>query len=227
MPAQTLIGATALLHVPNAPEAKPETYSVSAKSGDWLVITGLNNYRSNDVSIDPSSIPPNVLMPIYRRRLVPADDAILSVEFETMKGWQFVAELRNGDDEKLPFGAVARLLAEQSISTMDTVLNERSRAYFGAAPETGVIEVIWSEKDEKRVCWAPYSLKKAIAAHPDARVIRETLVCHFSPADNHRRPAVDEAPQNAEPTSKLDATPHELPTVQRPEDDAPWFAIYL
>ncbi len=227
MPAQTLTGATALLHVPNAPEAKPETYSVSAKSGDWLVITGLNNYRSNDVSIDPSSIPPNVLMPIYRRRLVPADDAILSVEFETMKGWQFVAELRNGDDEKLPFGAVARLLAEQSISTMDTVLNERSRAYFGAAPETGVIEVIWSEKDEKRVCWAPYSLKKAIAAHPDARVIRETLVCHFSPADNPRRPAVGEAPQNAEPTSKLDATPHELPTVQRPEDDAPWFAIYL
>ena len=181
IPAQTLTGATALLLVPNAPDAKPETYAVTTKSGDWLVVTGLNNYRINEISIDPNTIPPNVLMPIYRRRLVPADDAILSVAFETMKGWQFVAEVRDLDGQKLPFGAVARLISLEGISTMDTVLNERSRAYFGAAPETGVIEVIWSENGAKRTCWAPYSIKKAIAKDPEALVIRETLVCHQAP----------------------------------------------
>lgn len=214
IPAQTLTGATALLKVEHAPDARPETYAVTAKSGDWLVVTGLNNYRINDISIDPNSIPPNVLMPIYRRNLVPADDAVLAVPFETMKGHQLVVEVRDVSGGKLPFGAVARLLAHKSISTMDTVLNERSRAYFGAAPETGVIEVIWSENDVRRTCWAPYSLKKALAEKTDARIVRETVVCHFSSELQAKESSTDRT-QNR---TSAENTANEMTESDKPRD---------
>ena len=186
-PAKRVNGASAFLEVPDAPEARPQQYSVATRAGDRIFITDLNNYQMNDITIDPNSIPANVMMPVYMQRLVPADDAVLFVSYETMKGWQFVPELTNREGQRLPFGSVARIVAHNLLSGMDTVLNERGRAYFSAAPMTGVVEVVWDENQERHTCWAPYSLKKEVNANPDVRLIRQSLVCREAPKQQHNK----------------------------------------
>ena len=181
-PAKRVSGASAIIEVPDAPEAVPEQYSVATRTDDSIFITDLNNYQSNDITIDPNSVPANVMMPIYMKRLVPADDAVLAVKYETMKGWQFVPELSTPDGAKLPFGARVRIIAHGLLSGMDTVLNERSRAYFAAAPITGVVEAVWLEKNVRHACFAPYSLKKETEANPKIRLIRKSLVCRKVPS---------------------------------------------
>ena len=181
LPAKRVVGGSAIIEVPGAPEAKPETFTAAARLGDRFFITDLNNYQANDITIDPNSIPANVMMPIYLQRLVPADDAVLAIKYETMKGWQFAPQMTRTDGARLPFGAHARIVAHGLLSGMDTVLNERSRAYFSAAPMTGVVEVVWRGKRGRRACWAPYSLKKDIDADPNIRVIQKTLVCREVP----------------------------------------------
>ena len=122
------------------------------------------------------------MMPLYLRRMVPADDAVLAVSFETMLGWQFVPELHLPDGTPLPFGASTHIIAHGAISGMDTVLNQNARAYFPAAPITGVVEARWEEEGEALRCWAPYSLKKSLTESSDGRtIVRQSLSCHFWP----------------------------------------------
>ena len=146
------------------------------------MITGLNNYRINEVAINPNTIPANVVMPVYIRRLVPADDAILDVKYETMKGWQFVPEIHFENGERLPFGTTVRIVGHDLLSQMDTVLNERARAYFPSAPLQGTIEAIWEEKQERKTCWANYDIQQDIGKQKEGRAIRKTLTCVPTPA---------------------------------------------
>ena len=118
-------------------------------------------------------------MPIYVRRLVPADDAILEVAFETMKGYQFVPEMLLDDGSKLPFGTTVRIVGNELLSGMDTVLNERARAYFPSAPLKGVIEAIWESNGERQTCWAPYDITRESEQTPEGRAVRKTVTCKF------------------------------------------------
>ena len=116
-------------------------------------------------------------MPIYVKRLVPADDAILVVPFETMRGWQFVPELQFADGTRLPYGTAVRVIDGGLLSGMDTVLNERARAYFPSAPVEGTIEAVWEEEGTRKTCWAPFSLAEDIKTQKNNRAIRQVLIC--------------------------------------------------
>ena len=178
-PARRLSGSSVLLNIPNAPDARPDQFEVSSRVGDRILVTGLDNYRINEIAIDPNTIPANVTMPIYIRRFVPADDAILEVSFETMKGYQFVPEMLFEDGSKLPFGTTVRIVGNELLSGMDTVLNERARAYFPSAPLKGVIEAIWESHGERQTCWAPYDITHESERAPAGRAVRKTVTCKF------------------------------------------------
>lgn len=183
-PARTLSGSSVLLNVPNAPEARPDQFAVSSRVGDRVLVTGLSDYRVNEIAINPNSIPANVTMPIYVRRIVPADNAILEVDFETMKGYQFVPEMLFEDGTKLPFGTTVRIVGNDLLSGMDTVLNERSRAYFASAPIKGVVEAVWESDGERRTCWAPYDITQEVDQTPENRAVRKSIVCEFTPVNS-------------------------------------------
>lgn len=188
-PARTLSGSSVLLDIPNAPEARPDQFAVSSRIGNRVLVTGLTNYRINEIAIDPNTIPANVTMPIYIRRLVPADDAILEVTFETMKGYQFVPEMRFEDGSKLPFGTTVRIVGNELLSGMDTVLNERARAYFPSAPLKGVVEAIWESHGERQTCWAPFDITQESEQTAEGRAVRKTITCKFVAA-----PSVENQP---------------------------------
>ncbi len=176
-PARTLSGSSVLIEVPNAPDARPDQFTVSSRVGSKVLVTGLDDYRSNDIAIEPNTIPANVVMPIYIKRLVPADNAILSVTFETMRGLQFVPEILREDGSRLPFGTFVRIIGPDLLSGMDTVVNERSRAYFASAPIQGHVEAVWEEQGEKKTCWAAYNLSDVADKTPDDKIVRRTLTC--------------------------------------------------
>ena len=213
--AKRVNGASALIEVPNAPEAAPEQFAVATRSGARFFITDLNNYRMNEITINPNTVPANVMMPVYVRRLVPADDAVLAVSYETMKGRQFAPEITFENGEALPFGAIVRIVAPGLLSGMDTVVNERGRAYFAAAPVTGVVEAVWETRGKRHACWAPYSLVKDEALHHDASVFEKTLVCRAT-ADGADRAEGAEGAEGAESADRADGA--EGPeAAQKPE----------
>ncbi len=186
-PARTISGSSVLIDVPYAPDAMPALYTVTSRHGNKILVTGLNDYRLNDIEIDPNSIPANVMMPVYIKRVVPADNALLRITFETMRGLQFVPEIHKEDGSTLPFGTLVRIIGHDLLSGMDTVVNDRSRAYFPSAPITGVVEAIWNEGEERVRCLAPYSLKDVADETPDDKILRKTLVCK-TVVDDERRP---------------------------------------
>ena len=176
-PARLLTGSSVLVNIDNAPDARPDQYTVTTRMGNKILVTGLNDYRINEIVIDPDTIPANVTMPVYVKRLVPADEAILEVTFDTMKGWQFVPELHFEDGSKLPFGTTVRIVSKDLLSGMDTVLNERARAYFPSAPAQGVIEAIWEQDNQRKTCWAPYDIAQQTQQHDGKRAIRKLVTC--------------------------------------------------
>ena len=176
-PARLLTGSSVLVNIDNAPDARPDQYTVTTRMGNKILVTGLNDYRINEIVIDPDTIPANVTMPVYVKRLVPADEAILEVTFDTMKGWQFVPELHFEDGSKLPFGTTVRIVSKDLLSGMDTVLNERARAYFPSAPAQGVIEAIWEQDNQRKTCWAPYDISQQTQQHDGKRAIRKLVTC--------------------------------------------------
>lgn len=182
--ARSLSGSSVLIDIPHAPEARPDQFAVSSRFNGKLLVTGLDDYRINDIAIEPNSIPANVVMPIYIKRMVPADNAILRVTYETQRGLQFVPEIYREDGSKLPFGTMVRIIGNKLLSGMDTVVNERSRAYFPSAPLVGFVEAVWDEDGEQRTCWAPYNLLDIADTTPDDKIVRRTLTCH--PVDKSR-----------------------------------------
>ena len=176
-PARLLTGSSVLVNIDNAPDARPDQYTVTTRMGNKILVTGLNDYRINEIVIDPDTIPANVTMPVYVKRLVPADEAILEVTFDTMKGWQFVPELHFEDGSKMPFGTTVRIVSKDLLSGMDTVLNERARAYFPSAPAQGVIEAIWEQDNQRKTCWAPYDISQQTQQHDGKRAIRKLVTC--------------------------------------------------
>lgn len=185
-PARTLSGSSVLIDIPHAPEARPDQYTVSSRFNGKLLVTGLDDYRINDIAIEPNSIPANVMMPIYIKRMVPADNAILRVTYETQRGLQFVPEIYREDGSKLPFGTMVRIIGNKLLSGMDTVVNDRSRAYFASAPLVGFVEAVWDEEGERKTCWAPYNILDVADETGDDKILRRTLTCH--PVDK-RKPA--------------------------------------
>lgn len=177
-PARTLSGSSVLIDIPYAPEARPDHFTVSSRFNGKLLVTGLEDYRINDIAIDPNSIPANVMMPIYIKRMVPADNAILQVTYETQRGLQFVPEIYREDGSKLPFGTMVRIIGNKLLSGMDTVVNDRSRAYFASAPLVGFVEAVWDEDGERKTCWAPYNLIDVADETSDDKILRRTLTCH-------------------------------------------------
>ena len=186
-PARTLSGSSVLIDVPHAPEARPDQFTVSSRIRNKVLVTGLDDYRINDIAIDPNSIPANVMMPVYIKRMVPADNAILRVTFETMRGLQFVPEIYKEDGSKLPFGTLVRIVGHDLLSGMDTVVNDRSRAYFPSAPMQGFVEALWEENGQRQTCWAPYNLLDVADKTPDDKIVRRTLTCKPVP-NRERRP---------------------------------------
>lgn len=177
-------GPTVLALFPDVPEARLLYQTVTTAVDGGIVATGLSNYEENELHVDVDRLPTNVAMPLYVRHVVPADDAIIVVPFETFRGKQLYAHFSTPDGAP-PFGSYVRLLGDAAIP-IEGMVDEAGSVYFPAVPEDGVFEVSWrDERGNPLACRAPF-------VSPAARgkgVERMDLTCE--PIDPSRAESTD------------------------------------
>ena len=172
MLSNNLNGNTVLVHVPDAPEA---SVSHSGRAGEWVVLSGFSDFVANPVTLDPDSLPPNVtVVGGYEKEVIPANDAVIAVEFVTFAGEQAVFSIVKASGEPLPYGALVSVL-DVPVSLEPSVTDESGQAYFTSAPKKGTLEAKWREEGEIRSCRIPYELVGTLADEYD--MYQETLVC--------------------------------------------------
>lgn len=169
-----LYGGHVVAHFPDVPEAVFKDGLDATHAGETSIVTHLNEYRVNDLTVDVDALPLNVQLPVYLKRVVPADGAVVSIPFETLRGRRVLASLTDASGAPLPFGSTV-MLEEHDALALETVTDEEGRAYFGALPLEGVLSARWKDAGNRpQRCRAPYRLDPQA---PDNKVQRITLVC--------------------------------------------------
>lgn len=169
-----LYGGHVVAHFPDVPEAVFKNGIDATHAGETSIVTHLNEYRVNDLTVDVDALPLNVQLPVYLKRVVPADGAVVSIPFETLRGRRVLATLTDSGGTPVPFGSSV-MLEKRNAFALETVTDEEGRAFFGALPLEGVLSARWrDESNRPQRCRAPYRLDTQV---PDDKVQRITLVC--------------------------------------------------
>lgn len=148
-------GPSVLATFPNVPEAEMRYRIHSTKVDGGVFVTSLNNYERNELSVDVNKLPNNVSLPEYIKHVIPADDALIVIPFETFRGEQMLARFVTPDGHP-PFGSYVRLIDSKQMP-VEGMLDEDGTAYFPAVPSEGTFEVQWrTQKGSFKRCRAPY-----------------------------------------------------------------------
>lgn len=170
-------GPTVFAEIVDVPEAQLQNRARSTSVSGGVFSTGLRNYESNELALAVNDLPPNVYLPLYTKRVVPADDAVLKVTFDAFRGEQLLVNFVT-EDGPPPFGSFVRLVSRPDIGA-ESMLDETGTAYFAAVPEKGEFEVSWrDETSTKLACRAPYALT---AKKDDAMIYKVELACRPTP----------------------------------------------
>lgn len=181
-------GPAVFAEIVNVPEARLQNRARSTSVDGGVFSTGLMNYESNELALSVNQLPPNVYMPVFSKRVVPADDAVIKVPFDAFRGEQLLVEFRIPDGPP-PFGSFVRLVSRPDVG-VESMLDETGTAYFSAVPRQGEFEVSWrGENSEFLACRVPYELNTKEA---ESLIYRMQLVC--APAVKHE--AVSNASKN-------------------------------
>ena len=108
---QPIYGTNALVRVDQAAGVSVvnSTAAVTNSSGLALV-TGLQPYRENSISIDPKTIPDDIeLESTVLNRIIPTQGALTLANFKAQKGYKLLFNLKDLQGEYIPFGAQASI----------------------------------------------------------------------------------------------------------------------
>ncbi|HEK0656266.1 TPA: fimbrial biogenesis outer membrane usher protein [Proteus mirabilis] len=115
------------------------------------VVPNLMSYSRNTVSINPSSLPPNVTLNQTSVNVYPTRGAIVKANFKTKFGYQAIITLLS--DKKIPFGAIGTL--NDVADTNTGIVGDNNQIYMSGLPMKGSILIKWG-KDKS--CTAKFDL---------------------------------------------------------------------
>lgn len=168
---QSLGETLALVRAPGADGVRVENTTGARTDGrGYTVMTSLQPYRRNRVSLDPLSAGPEVTLGINSQTVTPLRGAVVLASFTTAVGRQVLFTLtRQG--KPLPFGTTVTLVQEKSGSDAQGqrmgIAGDAGQVYMSGMPDQGVLSVTWGEGAESQ-CRIPYRLTAADMAAADA-----------------------------------------------------------
>ncbi|WP_407199429.1 fimbria/pilus outer membrane usher protein [Citrobacter koseri] len=155
----------ALVRAPGADGVRVE--NTTGARTDWrgyTVMTSLQPYRRNRVSLDPLSASQDVTLGINSQTVTPLRGAVVLANFTTAVGRQVLFTLtRHGSP--LPFGTTVTLVQENNGSDaqgqrMGIITGDAGQVYMSGMPDEGVLSVTWGEGPGSQ-CRIPYRLTAA------------------------------------------------------------------
>lgn len=175
--ARDFSGSQAVVSVPHTKELKVQNYPNNPNwTGDKVLISGLNDYRKNEVRLDPDSVPSNVTVAAFVDTAIPADGAVLDLSFASYAGIQSLFTVHQDNGQPLPFGATVSIQSEDGAQVPDTVSDETGRVYLGSAPAKGTLSAHWTENGQAYRCTVQYQIPDEEEAKQSG-IYRQNLVC--------------------------------------------------
>lgn len=136
----------------------PDASGVRLTSGngvtDWqgfAVAPYLSDYTSNNIGLDPSTLPDNVDLPKTNVEVYPTKGAVVKADFATRIGYRALMTLtRVGGMGVVPFGATVSLLNNKERDDATSIVGDNGQVYMAGLPVKGELSVVWGKGVDKQ-----------------------------------------------------------------------------
>lgn len=157
------VGETlALVHAPGAGGVKiRNNVGVHTDPRGYLLVPYLSPYRENRLVLDTTTLPENTDLPMATQSVVPTKGAVVLAHFATHLGYRVVVTLTR-DGRPLPFGAVATLASDPSVSG---IVGDGGELYLSGVPPQAEVIVKWGN-GAQQTCRAYLTLPDADQGEP-------------------------------------------------------------
>lgn len=153
-----LNSSIAVVRAPGAAGVTVMNRAASTDSRGNAIVPYLSPYQNNVVSLDVTSLPEDVDLPINSTNVYPTSGAVVSAKFTPRKGYQALITL-NRVGGVTPFGSIVTLISGDN-EINNSIVGEAGQVYISGLPERGTIKARWG-KDTKQSCIANFSMKDA------------------------------------------------------------------
>ena len=138
----------------------------------YTTLSGLQPYRKNTVSLDPTQLPDDAELKQTDVTVIPTQGAVIPASFVTHVGGRALITLKRPDGHPVPFGAL--VTPDKQKSAGNGISGENGQTYLSGLDKEGVILVRWGETQQQQ-CRANYRLPKKTST---AGLYLLTTVCH-------------------------------------------------
>lgn len=126
---------------------------VQTDNNGYAVVTPLNTYRMNDISIKQARLQSKSDFKQTVTSVVPTSKALVYAGFKSVTGEKGLFKLKDKNDKPLPFGAMVSVIDQDNAG----VIGDEGQVYLSGLKESGVIKVRWGS-GINQTCSIPYAL---------------------------------------------------------------------
>ncbi len=119
---------------------------VRTNSRGYALVTGLQPYRENTISLNPLNMPDDVEILQTDIKVVPTSGAIVESSYKTSQGRKSIVKIMRSTNKNVPFGSVVSLRNKNDTAG---IVGENGEVFLSGMPESGVIDVKWGIKDNE------------------------------------------------------------------------------
>ena len=142
--AKTLGSSAALVSAPGAVGVQLSNGGGVTDWNGYAVVPYLTDYASNNVGLEPGTLPDNVDLPQNQLKVYPTNGAVVKALFATRVGHQALMTLTRarglGD---VPFGATASLVVDNAQDENTGIVGDNGQVYLTGLPSAGQLKVVW------------------------------------------------------------------------------------
>nr|WP_050562784.1 fimbria/pilus outer membrane usher protein [Escherichia coli] len=128
------------------------------------LVTGLQPYRENILSLDPLETPDDIEILQSDIKVIPTNGAIVEGKFRTSEGQKTLVRITTSDNKNIPFGSIVTLKGSYNNAG---IVGDNGEVFLTGLPESGILQIKWGN-DNNSSC--SVNFKKLSNYNPKALV---------------------------------------------------------
>lgn len=135
-----------------------EVYNQTGVKTDWrgyAVVPYLTPYRSNDITLDTSTLHNDVEISQASLAVVPTRGAVVRAEYTAQVGRRVLMTLKQADGNPVPFGATVTVLNAPAVQ--QGIVGDGGQVYLAGLEDLGQLQIKWGDAEYMQ-CRASYRL---------------------------------------------------------------------
>lgn len=174
--------SVAVISAPGASGTNVMNGNVQIDKRGYAVVPYLSNYQTNNISLDPSTLPDDVDLTQSSLNVYPTKGAVVMAKFETKVGYQAMVTLLQ-NNTPVPFGTLVTVDTNEKKDTNTGIVGDEGLVYLSGLPEKGVLKAKWG-KEASQQCLANFDLSHIVLTENNA-ISAFTVQCHNNDTHNN------------------------------------------